>query len=223
MHPILLVHETFELAENPYQLLLDYLIFELAVGERLLKLRIVMFADFLDLFRDLLQSLAIFVEDADEFVFVLRVHGSAELSASLKQLRSRVYLDGVQVVGIRILIVTLHPHSEVDWGAGGYVLLVDVAGLIDLGDRGLGPTVFGYVVFEEVHLLGSHFPWFLWLTALGIILLILVVEGRNKSVVFRLLSVHSELIFENCEHSLYFFQLECIFILSAVLKHKLIW
>lgn len=97
----------------------------------------------------------------------------------------------MHVVGIWVLIMTFHPHSQVNWGARRYVLLNDVAGLIDLGDRCLRPTLFGYVVFEEVNLLGCQFPWFLWLATLGIILLIFVVEGRNKSVVFRLLSVHS--------------------------------
>jgi len=59
--PILLVHKAFELAVYPYQLLLDYLIFELAVTQSLLKLRIMVFAHFLDLFRDLLQPLTVFV------------------------------------------------------------------------------------------------------------------------------------------------------------------
>jgi len=69
--PILLVHQTLKFAENPYQLLLDYLVFELAVGQRLLKFGIVMFADSLNLFGDLLQPLTIFVEDTDELIFVL--------------------------------------------------------------------------------------------------------------------------------------------------------
>lgn len=119
--------------------------------------------------------------------------------------------------------MTFYPHSHVNWGARRYVLLIDVAVLIELGNRGLGPTLFRYVVLEEVNLLGCQFSLFLWLAALGIILLILVVECGNKSVVLWLLSVYSELIFENRKHSLHFFQLECIFILSAVLEHELIW
>lgn len=129
----------------------------------------------------------------------------------------------MQVVGIWVLIVTFYPHSHVDRGARRYVLLIDVAVLIKLGNRCLRPTLFRYVVFKEVNLLGCQFSLFLWLAALGIILLILVVECGNKSVVLWLLSVYSELIFENRKHSLHFFQLECIFILSAVLEHELIW
>ena len=119
--------------------------------------------------------------------------------------------------------MTFSPKPQLDWGARFLVLHNDVACLIKRGHGFLEPTLFGYMVFHEIDLLGGKLSGLLWLTARWIIFLIFVVECGNKSVVLWLLMIQSELIFKDCEHSLYFFKMERVFVLSAILEHELIW
>ena len=145
----------------------------------------------MDLLGDLLQSLAIFVENSNKFIFVFSIHGANQLSTSLKQFFCWINLNSMHIVWIWIAIMTFNPLSQVDWSANIHVLLSDIAVLINSGYRCLSLTLFWNVFFHEVNLLCCELPWFLWLTAIWIILLILVVEGWDKSIVFRLMRVHS--------------------------------